>query len=76
MGSGQGQLIAAIGASGSSLMLHLHFHLQTTSDALEEGLPPSFRNFRRSLGGRFLRVAQGYVDSGDIVQDLDGAAGT
>lgn len=65
-----GQRIAAIGASGSSLMPHLHFQLQTTADNDGEGLPSYFDHFRRLLGERSLTVERGQVDSGEIVEDV------
>jgi hypothetical protein len=64
-----GQQIAAIGASGSSLMPHLHFQLQSTADADGEGLPSYFGRFLRILGDRSLPVHAGQIDSGDIVED-------
>jgi hypothetical protein len=64
-----GQPIAAIGASGSSLMPHLHFQLQSTADADGEGLPSYFGGFFRVLGDRSLPVPTGQIDSGDIVED-------
>ncbi len=67
-----GQPIAAIGASGSSLMPHLHFQLQTTGDADGEGLPSYFTHFQRVLGSRLLPVYHGQIDSGDLVQDITG----
>jgi Peptidase family M23 len=65
-----GRQIAAIGASGSSLMPHLHFQLQTTADANGEGLPSYFNHFFRILGTRMLTVPSGQIDSGDLIQDL------
>jgi len=65
-----GQQIAAIGASGSSLMPHLHFQLQTTAGADGEGLPSYFDHFLRVLGSRSLLVGRGQIDSGDLVEDL------
>jgi Peptidase family M23 len=65
-----GERIAAIGASGSSLMPHLHFQVQTTSDADGEGLPSYFDHFRRVLGGRSPVVRRGQIDSGDIAEDV------
>lgn len=65
----QGQRIAAIGASGSSLMPHLHFQLQTTAGASGEGLPSYFDRFVRVLGSRLLDVPHGSIDSGDLVED-------
>lgn len=65
----QGERIAAIGASGSALMPHLHFQLQTAASVDADGLPSRFDAFRRLLGGRAVPVARGPVDSGDIVED-------
>jgi hypothetical protein len=66
----RGQQIAAVGASGSSLMPHLHFQLQTAARADAEGLPSYFYRFLRIAGARSLTVAHGPIDSGDIVQDF------
>jgi len=65
-----GQQIGSIGASGSSLMPHLHFQLQTTANAGGEGLPSYFNHFERLLGSRSLTVRRGQIDSGEIVQDI------
>jgi len=63
-----GQPIAAIGASGSSLMPHLHYQLQTTADGHAEGLPSYFVDFQRLRGARRVDVARGQVDSGELIQ--------
>lgn len=65
----QGQRIAAIGASGSSLMPHLHFQLQTAANADAEGLPSYFDHFLRLVGSRSLAISHGQIDSGDIIED-------
>jgi len=64
----QGQVIAQMGASGSSQFPHLHYELQTGSDMKAEGLPSYFRNFRRILGSKMIVVKRGQVDTGDIVE--------
>jgi hypothetical protein len=64
----QGQVIAAIGASGSSKFPHLHFELQTGPDVNSEGLPSAFQNFERIRGSRRVRVRSGRVNSGDVLQ--------
>ena len=64
----QGDPIAAIGASGSSMFPHLHFELQTGIDTESEGLPSTFRDFTRVLGSRRVRVGSGTIDTGEIVE--------
>lgn len=66
----QGDLLAAVGASGSSLMPHLHFQLQSNATADAEGLPSRFDAFRRpAIPGESV-IARGSIDSGDIVEDV------
>lgn len=64
----QGDVIAAIGAAGSSKFPHLHFELQTGPGVDSEGLPSVFRQFDRILGSRRVRVVSGRVNSGDVLQ--------
>ena len=64
----RGDVVAAIGAAGSSKFPHLHYELQTGVDTDAEGLPSSFENFDRILGTRRVHVKSGTVNSGDIVQ--------
>ncbi|RYY87498.1 MAG: M23 family metallopeptidase [Chitinophagaceae bacterium] len=63
-----GQPIASIGASGSSLMPHLHFELRTSIGHEAEGLPALFGNFRRFIGARQEYVVSGLVDTGELLQ--------
>ena len=64
----QGDTIAAVGASGSSLFQHLHYELRTGAGTKDvEGLPSYFTNFRRLLGSRSLNVAKGTINTGDLV---------
>jgi Peptidase family M23 len=65
----RGEVVAAIGASGSSKFPHLHYELQTGPDTNAEGLPATFHDFERLYGSRRVRVRAGSVDSGDL---LDG----
>jgi murein DD-endopeptidase MepM/ murein hydrolase activator NlpD len=65
----QGQTIARMGASGSSLFPHLHYELRTgTGAGRVEGLPSEFNDFQRLLGTTAIAVARGTVATGDIVQ--------
>jgi len=64
----QGQVIAQMGASGSSLFPHLHYELQTGIDTKAEGLPSYFRDFRRILGSKVIEVKKGQVDTGEVVE--------
>jgi hypothetical protein len=63
-----GQPIAAIGASGSAMFPHLHYQLQTRADGKAEGLPSYFRRFVRVRGTTRVPVAEGQIDSGEIIE--------
>ncbi len=64
----QGDPIAAVGASGSSMFPHLHFELQTGIDTESEGLPSTFAGFDRVLGARRVPVKSGGIETGEIVE--------
>lgn len=64
----QGDPIAAIGASGSSMFPHLHYELQTGIDTESEGLPSTFLGFNRVLGARRVPVKVGGIETGEIVE--------
>ena len=64
----RGKVIAAIGASGSSMFPHLHFELQNGPDTRSEGVPSVFTNFDRVLGGKRIRVKSGTPDTGEILE--------
>lgn len=64
----RGDVLAAIGASGSSLFPHLHYELQTGPDTNAEGLPSAFENFERVRGGKRVRVKSGLVRTGEIIE--------
>jgi hypothetical protein len=64
----QGERIAAMGASGTSLFPHLHYELRTGPGVKNvEGLPSYFSNFRRILGSRSIDVKRGVINTGDLV---------
>ena len=62
-----GQVVAAIGASGSSLFPHLHYQLVDGPTMSGEGIPSYFRRLKRLRGTRAEDVPFGQIDSGDIV---------
>ena len=64
----QGDPIAAIGASGSSMFPHLHFELQTGIDTESEGLPSIFNGFDRIRGARRIPVKAGAIETGELVE--------
>jgi hypothetical protein len=64
----QGDVVAAMGASGSSMFPHLHYELQTNAGTDSEGLPSTFLRFDRLLGSKRIPVESGTIDSGDIVE--------
>lgn len=67
----QGDVIAAIGAAGSSLFPHLHYELRNGAGAKTvEGLPSYFSNFRRLLGSRSVAVKKGAINTGDIIETM------
>ncbi|HKR60899.1 MAG TPA: M23 family metallopeptidase [Pyrinomonadaceae bacterium] len=64
----QGEVIAAVGAAGSSLFPHLHYELRNGGGAKEvEGLPSYFSSFRRILGARSINVRKGAINTGALV---------
>lgn len=59
----QGQVVAQIGASGSSLFPHLHYQLQEGPTQDSEGIPSRFDGI--TLVNR--ASTSGWIDSGDVV---------
>jgi len=66
-----GQPMAAVGNSGSAEFPHLHFQLMDAPDMRGEGLPSLFRNFFRIRDERSLRVKEGAIASGELVETYD-----
>lgn len=65
----QGQKIGEMGFSGDAFLVHLHYQLQS-NDHWGEGLPSYFHDYERYVGGKFLPVKRGQIDSGDVVKSL------
>ena len=67
----QGQVIAALGASGSSLFPHLHYELRSSGGASKaDGLPSYFNGLRR-VGAKSDEVLmRAHIDTGDIVESV------
>ncbi len=63
----QGQKIGEMGFSGDAFLVHLHYQLQG-NDHWGEGLPSYFHDYERYVGGKFLPVKRGQIDSGDVVK--------
>ncbi len=63
-----GQPVAAIGASGSSLFPHLHYQLMVGPSMRDEGAPSGFSGLTRVRGAARTPVANGAIDSGDVVE--------
>ena len=64
-----GDQIGEMGSSGSSLFPHLHYELANGPDMKAEGLPSTFRNLDRLLGGKRVAMDGMSPDSGDIIVD-------
>ncbi|HEX6082894.1 MAG TPA: M23 family metallopeptidase [Thermoanaerobaculia bacterium] len=64
----RGDVVAAVGASGSSMFPHLHYELQTGPDTNAEGLPSTFHDFERVRGARRVKVSAGSVNTGEILE--------
>lgn len=63
-----GQVIAAAGASGTSLFPHVHYQLATRPGLDGEGLPAYFEGVTRILGRQSRAEPLTAIDTGDIVE--------
>lgn len=63
----QGDVVARVGSSGSSLFPHLHYQLVTGVDHGAEGLPSYFPGVRVRRGTGWMQAPHGQVDTGDII---------
>jgi len=65
----QGEIIGQVGFSGDAIFPHVHYSLLAGPDIYRsESLPAYFTQFRRLLGNKSVRVEQGTIDSGDILE--------
>jgi hypothetical protein len=62
------QFIGKVGFSGDSLFPHLHYNVTDGPNYPSQGVPSYFKEFVRVLGGRRIRVSEGQIDTGDIVE--------
>lgn len=63
----QGDVVARVGSSGSSLFPHLHYQLVTGVEHGAEGLPSYFPGVRIRRGSGWMEARHGQVDTGDII---------
>lgn len=63
----QGQTVARVGSSGSSLFPHLHYQLVTGVEHGAEGVPSYFPGIRIRRGTGWVAAPNGQVDTGDII---------
>ncbi len=64
------QQLGEVGSSGDSAEPHLHYQLRSGAEPDCESLPAEFRDFRRWLGTRSEIEKSGYVNSGDIIENI------
>ncbi|HEX6041438.1 M23 family metallopeptidase [Longimicrobium sp.] len=64
---GEGDVVARVGSSGSSLFPHLHYQLVTGTQHGAEGLPSYFPGLRVRRGAGWVDAPDGQVDTGDII---------
>jgi hypothetical protein len=63
-----GQMVAAVGNSGTSMFPHLHYQLMDGPTFASEGVPSAFRGLTRLRGKTRSPLPSGAIDSGDVVE--------
>lgn len=63
-----GQVVAAVGNSGTSMFPHLHYQLMDGPTFAAEGVPSAFSGLTRVRGDKRTPLPVGAIDSGDIVE--------
>lgn len=63
-----GQIVAAVGNSGTSMFPHLHYQLMDGPTFASEGVPSAFAGLTRVRGGKRTAMPFGAVDSGDVIE--------
>jgi murein DD-endopeptidase MepM/ murein hydrolase activator NlpD len=63
-----GQVVAAVGNSGTSMFPHLHYQLMDGPTFASEGVPSAFTGLVRVRGDNRTPLAIGAIDSGDVVE--------
>ncbi len=66
-----GQMVAAIGNSGTSMFPHLHYQLMDGPTLSAEGVPSAFLGLTRIRGDVRSPLPGGAIDSGDVVESRD-----
>jgi hypothetical protein len=63
-----GQVVAAVGNSGTSMFPHLHYQLMDGPTFAAEGVPSAFTGLVRVRGEKRAPLPVGAIDSGDVVE--------
>jgi len=63
-----GQVVAAVGNSGTSMFPHLHYQLMDGPTFAAEGVPSAFTGLVRVRGDKRAPLPSGAIDSGDVIE--------
>lgn len=63
-----GQVVAAVGNSGTSMFPHLHYQLMDGPTFAAEGVPSAFTGLTRVRGDKRTPLLSETIDSGDVVE--------